>query len=619
MLSNLLSRYGYLGDVLRLLPSADRKKLFSLGIVQFLISIFDLIGLLTIGIVTSLAMNIISLIPIPRSLNFIFTIPLIGSLPLEQLVVCLSLIGAILLILKTVASALIMRKITGFLSLREAKISSQYIVNVSNTSPKWQLDKSPQYISGVAIEGANSAITLSLGQLVNLIVEILSISLIFVGISTLDPTITIPSFIFFVTSGWLSVKFLSLRTREAGKEQFLLSISSNELVKNIVVGSRDLYLSNKRGLATSHFTDQRIRNYRAVRTRAMVSLIPKYVSEVTMIVGGVLIAGFQFMIKDAKEAITGLVVFIALSSRLLPAFLRIQVDVLQIKGSSEAAKNFLEEFNLAGKQAIERGDSITQTLAADEITRPMNPRISLRDVTARHSEKSDFSITGITLNVEPGEFLAIAGPSGSGKTTLVDLMLGIITPDSGVVEISDVLPEEAVKLWPNDIRYVPQDVQLIPGSILQNIMWPDLETSLTDDALWELFDVVELSDWLRSLENKWDSQINSLGTNLSGGQKQRIGIARALYSSPRVLILDESTSALDSTTEQEIVENILMKMKSLTRIVIAHRISTIRDADRIIYMQNGRIAAQGDFALVSAEIKNFGLESEINYQNQVGE
>ena len=198
-------------------------------------------------------------------------------------------------------------------------------------------------------------------------------------------------------------------------------------------------------------------------------------------------------------------------------------------------------------------------------------------------------------------------------------MLGIITPDSGVVEISDVLPEEAVKLWPNDIRYVPQDVHLFPGSILQNVMWPDLETSLNDDALWELFDMVELSDWLRSLENKWDSQINSLGTNLSGGQKQRIGIARALYSSPRVLILDESTSALDSTTEQEIVENILMKMKSLTRIVIAHRISTIKDADRIIYMQNGRIAAQGDFALVSAAIKNFGLESEINYQNQVGE
>lgn len=116
MLSNLDSSYGYLRDALRLLPSTDRKKLFSLGIVQFLISIFDLLGLLTIGIVTSLAMNIISLIPIPKSLNFIFTIPLIGNLPLEQLVVCLSLIGAILLILKTFASALIMRKIIGFLS-----------------------------------------------------------------------------------------------------------------------------------------------------------------------------------------------------------------------------------------------------------------------------------------------------------------------------------------------------------------------------------------------------------------------------------------------------------------------------------------------------------------------
>ena len=609
MLKKLRSRYGYLKEVLLLLPLSDRKKIFFLGILQFLISIFDLLGLLIIGVVTSLAISILSLIPIPKSLNFILDLPIIGELPLEQLVVCLSLVGALLLILKTLGSALLMRKIIGFLSLREAEISSQYISKVSNASPKWQLSKSPQYISGVAIEGVNSAVTLSLGQMVNLIVEVFSVSLIFIGISSLDPTITIPSFIFFSLSGWLSVKYLSSRIGDAGKEQFLLGISSNELVKNIVVSSRELYLANKQDIATSYYASQRIRNYRAVRTKAMNALVPKYVSEITMVIGGVFIAGFQFIIKDAKEAITGLVVFVALSSRLLPALLRIQTDVLQIRASREATKNFLEEFKSLDNQALQNTAPANQSRIFAGFHGIMDRGVSLKNVTARHSGKSHFLLEDITLDVEPGEFLAITGPSGSGKTTLIDVMLGIIKPESGTVKISSLSPSDAVKIWPHDIRYVPQDVQLIPGSILENVMWPDLETSYSDEALWELFDIVELSEWLKTLDKTWNSQINSLGTNLSGGQKQRLGIARALYSSPKILFLDESTSALDTKTEQEIVDNILMKMKSITRIVIAHRLSTIKDADRIIYLQSGKVVSQGNFKLVSSEILNFGLEN----------
>jgi len=576
-----------------------------MGILQFIISILDLIGILLIGIVTSLGLSAISALAVPESLNFIFQIPLIGSLPLEKLIIWLSLVSALLLMGKTVASALMMRKVVGFLARRETILSTKYIENISKNSPKWQLEKSPQYISGVALEGVNSAITLTLGQSVSIIVEILSLLLIFIGISTFDLTITIPSFIFFVVTGWLSLKFLSRRTRIAGKEEFFLGISSRDLIKNIVIGSRELYLSNKQESMNSRFASQRIRNYEAVRTRAMAAIIPKYVSEVTLILGGLLIASYQFAIKDARGAITGLVIFAGLSSRLLPSLLRVQGAILQIRGSSEASKNFLIEFKAA---TIQLNTLEPTKLSSDSgKVKPVefSSRIVLHDVVTKRSQESDFRIGGITLEIQEGEFFAIAGPSGSGKTTLADLMLGIIELESGDVTIGGVPPVEAIQKWPNKIRYVPQDVQLIPGTILENVMWPDLQSSLSDSELEELFDVVELSLWMQTLEKGWNTEINSLGNNLSGGQKQRIGIARALYSSPSVLVLDESTSSLDMQTEQEIVNKIILKMKTITRIVIAHRISTIRSADRIAYLENGVVTTIGNYKELQEQIKDF--------------
>jgi subfamily B ATP-binding cassette protein MsbA len=139
-------------------------------------------------------------------------------------------------------------------------------------------------------------------------------------------------------------------------------------------------------------------------------------------------------------------------------------------------------------------------------------------------------------------------------------------------------------------------------------MWPDFQSSLNEKELQKLFGLVELTDWIESLEYGWDTQINGLGNNLSGGQKQRLGIARALYSSPSILFLDESTSSLDVQTEQEIVRNILTNMRGITRIVIAHRISTIRGADRIAYLENGIITAIGNYGELTRVFSEFDID-----------
>lgn len=607
MCRGIPANYRYLKDVLDLLPKSDKSKIILLGLTQFFISIFDLFGLLLIAAVTSLGLNIISLVPIPNSLNFILTFPGLRSLSLEEIVITLSLFAAFLLILKTVTTSLITRKVTGFLALREAHLSSQYMNYVARCSPKWQLSKSPQYISGVAMEGANSAITLSLGQVVNLVVESCSIVLLFLGVSTFDPTITIPSLAFFAISGWMTVRYLTARTRNAGRENYFLGISSSELIRNVVSGSRELYVSNKQSLVLQEFADQRLKNYEAVRTKALISVIPKYISEITMVLGGLLIAILQFTLKDAKDAITGLVVFIALSSRLLPSLLRVQGSVLQLKGSSEATRNFLDEY----RAAKEVSKSLILNSVNKDTLSEFRAIIKVERVSAQHNGDSNFALSHLSLEVAEGDFLAIVGPSGSGKTTLVDLMLGIISPSEGYVRISNHSPDETIRLWPDKIRYVPQDVQLLSGSILENIIWPENSSTLSEIGIRHLLDLVELGEWIDSLDEGINTRINSLGSNISGGQKQRIGIARALYSSPQILFLDESTSALDAQTEKEIIEKILLKMKSLTRIVIAHRISTIKEADKIVYIENGKIRAMGSFREIAEQIPGFGIEQQV--------
>jgi ABC-type bacteriocin/lantibiotic exporter with double-glycine peptidase domain len=207
--------------------------------------------------------------------------------------------------------------------------------------------------------------------------------------------------------------------------------------------------------------------------------------------------------------------------------------------------------------------------------------------------------------------VAIVGPSGSGKTTLADLILGVVSPDNGRIEISGLSPGTAISTWPGAISYVPQDVNISNSTLLENIALGYPRTEIDIDWAQQAVEQVNLNSLIGELEKTNESKLGDRGGKLSGGQRQRIGIARALYTKPRILLLDEATSALDGETEL-VVTNSLSSLDSRTTLItIAHRLSTVRNADLVVYMENGAVIATGTFLEVRNKVPNFDRQANL--------
>jgi ATP-binding cassette subfamily C protein len=190
-------------------------------------------------------------------------------------------------------------------------------------------------------------------------------------------------------------------------------------------------------------------------------------------------------------------------------------------------------------------------------------------------------------------------------------MLGILEPHSGAVEISGLSAGDALMKFPGAIAYLPQDVQIIEGTIRDNVGLGFDTNEIQESFIWEALERAQLASFVADLENRLETKIGPRGVGLSGGQKQRLAIARALVTKPKILFLDEATSALDSETERAVTEAILELKGKITLVVIAHRLSTIVNADRVIYMNKGKVIKQGSFHEITKEIPQLMREIEI--------
>jgi ABC-type multidrug transport system fused ATPase/permease subunit len=421
--------------------------------------------------------------------------------------------------------------------------------------------------------------------------DLVLLLVILIGLMLVDPITSIGTFIVFAGIAFMLYFLLHKRVANLSTKSAYQSIYLTQKVSEGINSFRDLFIKGGREYYVNEIrkTKMKLAGYDA--EIKFIPNISKYTIEISVIIGIAVVAGFQFYFFDSNRAIAVISVFLAASTRIAPAVVRIQHSVIAVKSSFSAAKPTFDLIDeLSGVKELERTETVISINHTD-----FSPKVKLIDLKFTYSDSTNNTIQDISLEILEGEFVAFVGPSGGGKSTLVDLVLGLLAPSTGSITISGLTPVDAIKKWPGSIGYVPQDVFIENSTVKENICLGFNPELVADDLVWQALGLADLSDFVKGLEGQLSYRISDAGKNLSGGQRQRLGIARALLTKPKIVIFDEATSALDAETENRVSESILKLTGECTVIFIAHRLSVVRSADMIYYLDKGKIINQGTF------------------------
>jgi ABC-type multidrug transport system fused ATPase/permease subunit len=330
--------------------------------------------------------------------------------------------------------------------------------------------------------------------------------------------------------------------------------------------------------------------------------VSKYIVELTVVFGGLIIGTLQFLREDSARAVATITLFVAASARIAPAILRIQQSIVGIRVNFAACESTLELDKSLAPFSKSQDKIIGKPQAFPELA------VSVMGVGIKFP---NFELKNLDFKIPHSSFVALVGPSGSGKTTLADLLMGILTPTSGSVLFNEHDAKDVAQIYPGIIGYVPQEVHVIRGTLRDNILFGFKDSEFSDDEIWSALGIASLEESFSNSPLGLDLVIGDGHSVLSGGQKQRLGIARAILTKPRLIVLDEATSALDAETEESITKS-LEKLRPTTSIVIiAHRLSTVRNADLIIYLEEGEVRAIGTFTELRGQIPNFDNQAKL--------
>jgi ABC-type multidrug transport system fused ATPase/permease subunit len=597
---------------LGLLSVRDRRYLVLFLILQISLTGLDVIGVLLIALIATVATSAVQGSETNSSVLRVLEVFNLNDTTPQKIALILTISASFLLVAKSLLGFYITKRSLSFLSTRDANISSKMSeVILRQDIEQLRALSSFQYQNAITL-GSGAVTSGLISQSSLLISEVVLQFALLTTIFIFSPVISVGVFLYFSI-------FLILLTVKLGKTAKHVS---QQLAELNILTSKNLFdaLQNYRLVTTTqsqHFFSEKIRESRLRIAQfnvnqAMLNVWSKYIFEIALLFAVIIFAAYAFVSFSASEAAALMAIFLASAYRIAPSIMKVQNSIVNIKGHLGSAKVFFEVFDHLKEHWNEpqRTESFTQKRPIDDRTFG-STLIAFEKVDFQFKDSDQLILKNVTLSIDRGSKVGFVGPSGAGKSTLVDLLIGALLPTTGAVTHLDLSARISVKNKMVRIGYVPQEVVLIAGSIKENIAFGRDPEGVDDELIWKILESVSMSNWVHNLPHKLESRLGEFGSKISGGQRQRIGIARALFTKPDVLILDESTSALDAETENSIMNFIMHLDRETTLIVIAHRLSTVINLDKLYYLSEGSILAEGNFQELRQLVPNFDIQAKL--------
>ncbi len=591
----------------KIFPKSDQHKLLLVAFIQISLGFLDLLGIALIGILGALAMYGVQSKEPGNRVGYFLDFLNLDGFTLQFQVGILASIATLVLILKTISSLIMTRKTLNFLSYKSAEISN-YIVSRLFNQPllKIQSKSVHEHIYSITT-GVNS---LSLGVIstsINMLSDFSLLVIMCLGLIYVNPSIAIVSFTAFGLLGYVTYRYLNVYAKNLGISETKTNIEVYQSISNLILSYREIFVRGRRSFVVARIGRKRGELASLMAEISFLPNVSKYIVEIAIVLFALTVSAAQFLVLDASRAIATLAVFLAAGSRIAPALMRLQQGAIQIKGSIGAASPTLALLDeLKGVNEVS-----TEVRPFSDDHSDFSPEIEIKNLDFAFSGSDNFAISNLSLSAAEGQMTALVGPSGAGKTTLIDLILGLHNPLAGEVLISGLTAKEAISKHEGAISYVPQDVSIFEGSIKENISFGYENDAKPDEWYWNILEQVRLKSFVEQLPDQLNHKVGDRGSRMSGGQRQRLGIARALFTNPKLLILDEATSALDSQTEHEITNTLLELRGKVTLLIIAHRLSTVRSSDLVVYLEMGRVVSSGTFEEVRKSVPEFESQAKL--------
>jgi len=553
-----------------------------------LIGLLDLFGLLAIGfLATSIALFLTEGSDPTRTIE-IASLSLVAvnaqSLPVVAGLILILFVG------KALLSLLLISRLANFLAKIEARASREVASKAFGYGLKGLRGHSKEELVFAALSGSPNAFNILLNSAGTLVAEGILFVLILSTFAFIDPMAAIIAVLYFGAIGVAVQYFIGRRMQEVGESVNKQAVDSSTSLHDLGEVYREATILGRQDFFLDKLYDSRLISSGGVASQTVLSGMPRYIVETALLFAIAIFVGVQTLSGDIVSSAATIGIFLTGGLRLTAALLPLQGALLSMKHCSPTAARALDFLDIDAGTNQEHRKEAEGSVGAGPVS------VRVHNVCFSYSTNQKDVLADVSMTIPAGHQAAIMGLSGAGKSTLSDLILGLLVPSTGRVELNGLEANEVLKNFPGLLGYVPQKPGMVAGSIAENIALGVAKDEIDHDRLSKAIADAHLGDVIAALPDGINTELGKRKDALSGGQLQRIGLARALYSAPKLLILDEATNSLDAQSEAEINKALDDLRGIVTIILIAHRLNTIQRSDNVFLLEEGRVTASGKFS-----------------------